>query len=294
MNMISRGKYRYLVCSTFICLLAIATVCGQAANNKYPGHERPSCLAQPALSDLLLSVIDGADKAKAALAEAYSSELGVWNQQTLLNSTSLTTALREYSQQKRGLSVRNLRLANKTPEQIHQILMAAGFKYRRIALPASFGRKLTFWMRDGTESPKATALNLVPQDIYVHADGGLVRVKPEGIPAGPRSRVRRRQPHVSKSVLLNLKPICPSQDEPCYMDTSFKNEGFKVTEAGVPVPKGPAYEFGFKPLHSAPTGMIEMAENNGWVDYIMSMAHSNVAFDFMHCLPKSPKQKRHR
>ncbi len=245
-------------------ILAISMFCGlllwdAAAHSKYPGRKLPACSVQPRIRDLFPSVISGANKAKISMTQHHTSESGVWNQQVLSTNKNLADALGEYSKNKRGLSVRNLRLADKTPEQVYGILLINGFHYNRMALGA------------------------VPQDIYAHPDGGMVRIKPEGFLGKYGTKVRRPQPHVSKSVLLNLKLVCSGQNVPCHMDTSLKNEGFKVTELGEPVPKTPSPEFGLKPLHLATKGMIEFAENRGWVDYIMSMAHSNLAFDFSHC-----------
>jgi len=112
---------------------------------------------------------------------------------------------------KYGESAKNLRLEGKDPAQIEQELLSKGFE------------KHPDVVRDPvTKNPIIENGKPIPMDVYTHADGSMVRIKPEGHPGGPRP-----QPHASVSV--RIPPDGSYQD--------FGKEGFKVDAHGNPMPK---------------------------------------------------------
>src|SRR5262249_21967657 len=148
----------------------------------------------------------------------------------------------------------------KTPEALHEELLAKGFEHQREPLAAgkdpATGQQL-YKKMDGTRTTNPNDPDIVPHDIYTHPDGGMVRIKPEGDP-GPGIRP---EPHASKSVLFDSKK-----------GTGFDNEAFKVTNDGNAVPKSPNKDAGMK---QAPPGSSGNFENQGFKDTVMTQAHTN-------------------
>jgi hypothetical protein len=115
-----------------------------------------------------------------------------------------------------GASVKALDLRGKTAAEIDEILLNRGFK------------RFADVIRDPkTHQPLLDASGRqTPMIVYVHADGGMVRVKPQG---DPTSKFRP-QPDLSKSV---RHPY-----DADYRD--YSREAFKVDSLGRPLPKSPA------------------------------------------------------
>ena len=144
---------------------------------------------------------------------------GVWSAR--LSSTT-RQALDDYGSSRRlpsglvyGQSVKDLDLRGKTAAEIDSLLLAKGFE------------KHEDWIRDPkTQKPVRDAQGgALPMTIYVHADGGMVRVKPKG----DSTSKFRPQPHAVKAVRF-----------PCDADyENFNYEAFKVDNNGNAVPKAP-------------------------------------------------------
>lgn len=81
------------------------------------------------------------------------------------------------------------------------------------------------------EAPPATPNLRKPPDmeIFVHADGGLVKIKPNG-DGSQFTKFGRKGPMASKEVLID-----PSQTGEAL--TGFANVAFKVTDANQPIPR---------------------------------------------------------
>jgi hypothetical protein len=79
--------------------------------------------------------------------------------------------------------------------------------------------------------PPSTPNMRKPRDmeIFVHKDGGLVKIKPNGDDV-QFTRFGREGPMVSKEVVID-----PAKSGDAL--TSFDNVAFKVTETGLPIPK---------------------------------------------------------
>lgn len=110
-----------------------------------------------------------------------------------------------------GDSVRNLDLSNLSQQQIWELLMSKGFKF------------VVTVLRDKAGDPIVVNGKTIPLHLFTHADGGTVRVKPDG---DPTSRFMP-QPHLVKSVRWPY-------DAP---GDGFQHEGIKVSNAGAPLPR---------------------------------------------------------
>lgn len=208
----------------------------------------------------------GVDKAQADIPKGHRDlkgnlrSDGVWGKRYLENNPEVTRRLDEFQNGTAGKSVKDLDLRGMTPEQIHEKLTKEGFTHTREPLKAgkdAQGNQL-YKKRDGSKTTNPNDPDIVPHDIYVHPDGGMVRVKPEGDPGANI----RSEPHASKSVLLD-----PNKG------TGFENEGFKVTNDGQAVPKSPTKDAGMK---QAPEQSSGDTENAGYKDNIMGSAHTSL------------------
>lgn len=153
----------------------------------------------------------------------------------LHSDTDLKKAQGEYLDptNKKGKSVKDLKVSGKTFETLHQELEAKGFKLQdREGRLKDFNRdsalkdKMEYRLRDGSFTPdlEIAKKNGVPQYIYVHPDGGMVRLKPEGTPGN----AQRNEVNISKGVLYKVD----FDPHGKVKDTSFDNEAFKVGDDG--------------------------------------------------------------
>jgi hypothetical protein len=160
--------------------------------------------------------------------------------------TKLKETLTAYQKGTKGGSVKDLVLEGKSAPQLHDELIKRGFTLEdpngRLQDWNPKTKQMEYRLRDGSfTTDKNLALKEgVPHYVYVHKDGGMVRVKPEGNPDGVRN-----VPHTSKSVLH--EPFKNGK-----LDTSWPNEAFKVNDKGQAVPKAPTVEGG---MREAPRGV---------------------------------------
>jgi hypothetical protein len=138
---------------------------------------------------------------------------------------------------KKGKSVRDLKVSGKTFEKLHEELEAKGFRLQdregRLQDYNPATKKMEYKLRDGTFTTdlEVAKKNGVPQYIYVHEDGGMVRLKPEGTPGNPN----RNEVNISKSVLYKAEFDANGK----VRDASFNNEAFKVGDDGKIAAKQP-------------------------------------------------------
>lgn len=229
--------------------------------NPYPGRNRVALAPRKPKNPLTPEEINGRAKAIEAMKKSHNDPDSLWGQEffnktiTKKRADGTTTVIDgkeykklldawesgspypdgKYAGKVPGQSVKKLDVSGKTPEELHEMLTSQGFQHKR-----------------------ETLSNGEPMDFYLHPDGGMVRVKPEGDSANKF----RSQPHVSKSVRLRL-------DE----DTSFDNEAFKVTNDGVATPAAPSAEKG---MRGAAPGSNSSAENNSFKDVPMEKAHTDL------------------
>ena len=253
----------------------------------YPGHEKPSCLAQPHPFETSDAYKKGEKEALAALEKPYTAPESVWNPEILAKRSSLRTTLKAFQEGKMGQSARKIKVAGKTPQALHEELMGMGFKHKRLPLSA-YGKEKgnrQYWLRNGEKTTNPKDSNVVPLDVYFHSDGTLIRVKPEGTPS-PKSL--RPQPSATKAVVYKASPN--------DFDLRYGNEAFKVSEEGIPLPKGPSSKTGFrfpldrKAIHKMPHPEEGRDILKGWITTIMSQAHGDLAADFSQC-PKEKAEK---
>jgi hypothetical protein len=147
-------------------------------------------------------------------------------------------------------SVRMLDLSAMPLRRLYAALVARGFAHRRSALVAHRGRRgEAHWRRcDGRTTTDANDLQIVPVDVYVHADGGFVRVFPLGDPLLPVAP-DPAAPWAYAGVLLEL----PVQHEDRFtgqlrmdFDSSPRNEACHVSTSGHPIPRGPRRAHGLR------------------------------------------------
>lgn len=236
----------------------------QTQTAPYPGNKPEVCFETATPAEKRHEMVDAILATYKAMQEPLESTEGVWDSEVLKKEAALKKALEEYKNGKRGMQVKKLNLQDKTPAQIHEILLSTGFKHERIPLGKGKTQKI-YWKMSGEETTRATDKDLVVMDIYTHADGSSVRVKPEGIPDRKR-RTPLRRPHYTKSVLINLTPKC-NEKKVCRVDTSYENEAFKLTQEGFAVPKSPRPSHGFRYIFAARPQMMIQA------DTVMGLTH---------------------
>lgn len=251
----------------FILTFFVVTAVFADFTYSYPGRYTALSVKKPTTS---LSECEQKGKKLALEAlqvPSFTHPVSPW--QPTIKNIDLQHALKEFEEGKRGQSIKNIKLKGLTPPEIHYLLISLGFKHVRQHLGATKG----LFNRDGSISPSPTSP--VSLDFYYHSDGGVVRVKPEGTP-DPEGVNPAPEPQVSKYVLLKLP-----KDHDSPPDTSYENEGFKVTEKGYPIPKAPHEEFGFRKLY--PQNSItpcERKEEMGWEDTLMHHVHLPISTIF--------------
>jgi hypothetical protein len=153
-----------------------------------------------------------------------------------------------------GASVRHLDLRNRTALGLDDELRALGFAWARSPLRAPGGGYLR---ADGARTDDPEDPDVVHEDVYTHPDGGMVRMRGDGVPGD----LRHPSPHASKSVLCD-----------CTRPPTWDNEAFKVTNDGHAVPKSPHRSDGTKQLADA-------EENEAWLDALMCEAFTDLVGD---------------
>jgi hypothetical protein len=138
-----------------------------------------------------------------------------------------------FAERRVGMSVRDIRVGGRSLHDVHKLLTHAGFVLTAGALFADRtpDGKPQYWCVGETRTTRRDDPQIVPLDVYVHADGGMVRVFPVG---DPRGRV------VPRGRISALKSVVFKRPDPTTrtVDTSFANEAFRVSDEGDPVPKG--------------------------------------------------------
>lgn len=216
----------------------------------------------------VIHMAEGVRKALAALQEDPFSAASVWDLSLLQRNPALTQKLKSFLEGKVGAYLRTLDTKNTTYQAIREELLQKGFVLTDVPLMAkrvrhkAGGRKVEiqggrYILQNGSQTHDRNDPFLAVQEMYVHPDGSLVRIKVQGEPGG-----KRPQPHIIKAVLFD-----PAKG------TGYNNEAFKITWNGKAVPKGPNKEFGFKTTPSAQSSEDEV---QGWTDAIMQEAHCDL------------------
>lgn len=135
----------------------------------------------------------------------------IWNTQLTPRTEQAITA---YKRGLLGKSVQQMDLRNLTAREVGAELTKRGFQKEMGTIKD---------VRTGKPVINPATGKPVPMEIWTHADGGMVRIKPEG---DPTNRFRP-QAHLSISVLY----------PPGSSGHDFNNEAFKVDHHGRPLPK---------------------------------------------------------
>lgn len=151
------------------------------------------------------------------------------------------TAIDAYQRGELGASVRRVELTWRTPERAHAKLIAAGFWPRRFGIADATNRSgqrrwrlAPFGSVDaGHDDPLLAA-----EHVYVHADGGVVRLFTGACAIG--SFEVTDEAWARKSVLFD-PPASRGNAK-----VSLDDEAFAVTDDGVPLPKSPRADHGVK------------------------------------------------
>ena len=158
--------------------------------------------------------------------------------------------VRAFESGRLGTSVRMLDLSVMPPRRLYASLVARGFTHRRAALLAHRGKRGEAHYRrcDGHTTTDPNDPEIVPVDVYVHPDGGFVRVFPLGDPLWPIAP-DPATPWAYAGILLEL----PKQREDRFtgalqldFDASVANEACKVSRSGHAIPRGPRRAHGLR------------------------------------------------
>ena len=202
-----------------------------------------SGLARPLATSASVSAAQAGERFLTFAEQLQRDPSKIWN-------TSLTprteAAIQSYRMGALGRSVQSLNLMNKAVAEVRQDLLRRGFKLEQSVIRD---------VRTGKPVLNPTTGKELPMEIWIHPDGGMVRIKPEG---DPTSRFRP-QPHLSVSVLY----------PPGASGHNFNNEAFKVDASGNPLPKWAADA-------SNPFG-AETPAGKKWLDDLASRTHINFA-----------------
>lgn len=295
---------RYFGLFGVVCFCGVGAFSGDVSRDgtdntpvSYPGAQKLTCLSMPQTPITDAAYDAGRDLARAAVSKPYNDPAGIWDVGYLKTHPKFVKLVEAFLAGERGASVKNLKLAGKKGSEIHHLLMAGGFHFDRKPLSVyGDGAERLYWRADGTKTsnPKDPSGSFI--DIYWHDDGGLVRVKPAGI---PNRKASMPEPHVSKAVLWTTKKQMSKKnrgDRPVHVNTGFRNEAFKVSESGIPLPKSPFYKSGIRSLYKRDEIKIgslnhdaKRLEQRGWTDAIMKEAHLALPADFSAC-PVQNKQ----
>lgn len=198
------------------------------------------------------SIIDmeaGANKAMEALQYNPFHNQSVWDQNILQRDGKLSASLHRFLDGQYAYSVKNFVIpSDSSVESISKSLLSSGF----IEIdPKHFPHQ--------DKSKKY---------VFMHKDGGMVVIKESN-----DNRSYRPQSYISKVVLFkNIEDNM--SDEDIAKLAVWENEAFKVTNKGIPVPKGTKQTYG---MRSHATSTSGRDEDRGWTKCIMNYAHFDIS-----------------
>jgi hypothetical protein len=191
------------------------------------------------------------------LVKSAISDNGIWDQE-FLNDPANKLIRNKIIELEEGKSCKLLKELNTkvlTHQEILEKVQQAGYKCSKRPLIARGVKPRSFLKTDNTITTDANDPGIAWQHTCVQVEEGCtVRFKPDGFPGGKTS-----EPHSTKAVLLKKEG----------KTSSYKNEAFKVTAEGYPIPKGPSSKFG---LAECPY-KNDKEQCNKWVDAVMQAGH---------------------
>ncbi|HVF89632.1 MAG TPA: RHS repeat-associated core domain-containing protein [Blastocatellia bacterium] len=183
----------------------------------------------PRVKKLVKSVADGLfEKGKQAsdkLAKEASEKVGKEAFEKALKkfknvSDTSKAALEKFYKGEQGLSVKDFNIENKSLSQIDkEIAGSGGWKETGgpVKKAVSADGKWTKTVENITRDSKGNTVNPYTMVFYENADGGVIRLKPDGFPDAKPGLDHIKQPHGCKYVKIDSAG-----------DTGFNNEAFKV------------------------------------------------------------------
>ncbi len=219
-------------------------------------------------------------KIEEALKKKPQDAASVWDQEIFKTYPMVLEALKSYEKGERGQQVKNLKVADLTAREIREKLKKAGFKGQKVPLVAGKGfGKITFWKKDGTRTIDRRDPDIIKMEIYYHDDGSLVRIKEQGVPSRNHPS---KGPHVVKAVMLDLTKKTGKEGEEAAPDTRARNEAFKLTDEGIPVPRSPGPNAGLRRLYDRAemeTDTSKAEAQRAWSRGIMKLVHIPLKFE---------------
>lgn len=174
----------------------------------------------------------------------YTEITSLWDQDYLQKNPDIATALHEFAQGKRAQSLKNIHPKGKTAKDLHLDLIKEGFVWKAVPLLVDQGSEKKYWKLNGEQTSDVADPQVVKMHIYIHPDGGMVRIKASGIP-DKAAKYSKRCPHAVMAVLKSFD-FTQCEGNACNYDTSYDNEAFKVTSEGMAGPKASSPKYGFK------------------------------------------------
>lgn len=234
--------------------------------SQYPPTPLPTLQTTPSTRELTFEYMNGALAASQALQDFAVEK--IWNPTFLESNPKIAKAILQYQNNKIGMQAKKLNLNNLTAKEIHYFLLKQGFFHIREGIKI----KDKWLLRSGELVTELDHANTVAHDIYLHADGSMIRVKPEGIPT--QLSLPRKHPYYIKSVLLDKVGVC--HIDTCEYNYEFTNEAFKLTTNGIPVPSSPGNALKYPSIsYNAPyQNEKQVAFLAGWADAIMASCHN--------------------
>lgn len=172
-------------------------------------------------------VAEGVKMAEEALQQPDLSDQGVWNQEFLASNPALKDILTKFAEGRYANSLSALSLWGRNLGDVQKQLQDRGFQP---------------WT-----SPVAKGHKKLKQMIYVHPDGGMVRIK-----------TRRWD-----QTLQAVKAVMYDPDK----GGAYDNEAFKVSEKGRSIPRRSHGRYGMRLPHQHKDVLY------GWMDRLMEEAH---------------------
>ena len=163
-------------------------------------------------------------------------------------TAALLARVREFEAGACGSSLRRLALGALAPLALHEKLLAAGFRARRLAIPAARARDgAPRWKTSTTPARKPTDADVACELVYVHPDGGVVRAYTRATPISAYDEVVEG-PFTRKSVLMPRAMALGLADEACV-----------VTAEGSALPRSLRHADGLKFAAGEEEASLELA-----------------------------------
>ncbi len=233
-------KAKILLILSF-CLIGNISIAA-ASIKKHEGKSTYEIKRKPSLKSMTIGVA----KAQEAMKCDPFSSCSIWDQAYLAKETEISDKIKKFISGEYAQKARELDFENNTKEEVIEKLIKNGFKKFE-----GEGRV------DGLLGKAKDREFQEAGEIYSHEDGSIIRIKDASA-----KRHIRPQAYIIKAALKNKEgPF------------TWQNEAFKISKAGLPVPKSPKQNQGMV-IHAPNSSGAD--EDKGWVDLIMEEVHIDI------------------